>query len=76
MDVDAPAAQPHANGAAGMNGTMDPVTKRKATTPTVDEAPKEKRARTVPPDESMQVDSSASAVDRTCVSVEQRRLSH
>ena len=70
MDVDAQAAQPHANGATGMNGTTDPVTKRKATTPTGEEAPKEKRARTVPPDERMQVDGSASApVDRTYVSV-------
>ncbi|EPT01568.1 hypothetical protein FOMPIDRAFT_1036248 [Fomitopsis schrenkii] len=61
MDVDTPATQSHVNGATSMNGTTDPATKRKATTPTVDEAPKEKRARTVPPDENMRVDGSSSS---------------
>lgn len=60
MEAGLPAAQPHVNGATGMNGATDSVTKRKATTPTIDEAPKEKRARTVPPDESMRVDGSSS----------------
>ena len=73
MNVDAPAAQTHANGAVGTNGTTDTVTKRKATTPTEDEAPKEKRARTVPPDERMQVDGDAPVAERMCVRV---TLSH
>ncbi|KZT74970.1 WD40 repeat-like protein [Daedalea quercina L-15889] len=66
MEVDQQAAQPQANGAVGMNGTADSVAKRKATTPAADEAPKEKRARTVPPDDNMQVDGVATpAVKQT-----------
>ncbi|KAH9937343.1 WD40 repeat-like protein [Fomitopsis serialis] len=59
IEVDQHAVQPHINGAIGMNGTADSVAKRKASTPSVDEAPKEKRARTVPPNDNMQVDSIA-----------------